>query len=87
MLVFLLAELLYEEAFRVSSARGAGGGGTVGRTQLRLKQSCEQKQDTMPCFRHFGHWRVLVGLLHDKPIHIRTAADILNLFVGKEEIY
>lgn len=54
----------------------------VERTQLFLKQSCEQKNDSLPSFRQVGHWSVPEGLMHDTPIHIRLAADILCLLVG-----
>lgn len=52
--------------------------GLRGRTQLRLKQSCEQKKDSLPSLRQVGHWRVPAGLLQDTPMHIRFTADMVG---------
>ena len=40
-------------------------------TQLRLKQSCEQKKLSLPNLRHVGHWRVPASLGQSTPIHLR----------------
>lgn len=42
-------------------------------TQLRLKQSCEQKKLSVPIFRQVGHWSVPASLVQSTPIHFRVA--------------
>ena len=42
-------------------------------TQLRLKQSCEQKKLSVPIFRQVGHCRLPALFSHSTPIHFRAA--------------
>lgn len=42
-------------------------------TQLRLKQSCEQKKLSVPAFKQVGHCKVPASLGHSTPIHLRGA--------------
>lgn len=49
------------------------------RTQLRLKQSCEQKKlSLMSSFRHVGHCKLPACSLQSTPMHLR--------FVGGSEV-
>jgi len=56
------------------------------RTQLRLKQSCEQKKLSFnPSFRHVGHCRLPASFSQSTPIHFRFAggsAVMLRVDVG-----
>jgi len=49
-------------------------------TQLRLKQSCEQKKLSRPIFRHVGHWSVPASLGHSSPRHFQGAATSAVMF-------
>lgn len=41
-------------------------------TQLRLKQSCEQKKLSVPILRQVGHCKVPASLGQSTPMHFRT---------------
>ena len=43
-------------------------------TQLRLKQSCEQKKLSTPFLRHIGHCSVLASFEQSSPGHLRGSA-------------
>ena len=46
-------------------------------TQLRLKQSCEQKKLSVPIFRHVGHCSVPAFLSQSTPMHFRAATSAM----------
>lgn len=53
-------------------------------TQLRLKQSCEQKKLSVPIFRQVGHCRDPASLAQSTPIHFRvSAAAMANALITK----
>lgn len=48
-------------------------------TQLRLKQSCEQKKLSVPIFKQVGHCKLPALFSQSTPIHFRVATSAVIL--------
>ena len=61
-------------------------GNRIGRTQLFLKQSWEQKKLSLPILRQVGHCRLPASFLQSTPMHFLVAVVVITAAVRSQAL-